>query len=797
MKFTLSWLRDHLATNASLEDILDVMTNAGLEVESVENPADELIDFSVAQIKSFEKHPDADKLNVCKVDTKDGELQIVCGAPNVRAKMWVAFAAMGTYIPGASFSLDKKPRKIRGVESSGMLCSSNELGLGDDADGIMDLEGKLKVGMPLADAVGLNDPVIDFEVTPNRPDWLGVLGIARDLAAAGAGKFNPAPIKPVLAGTPCEVDFDTEHAEACPVFFGRTIKGVKNGPSPDWMQARLKAVGINPKNMLVDVTNYVSLDRCRPLHAYDVAKLTGKVVARLGQKGEKLSALDGNTYDVTENMCVISDESGVIGLAGVMGGETTAVSDETVDIFLESAYFDPDRTARTGRATGIISDARYRFERGVDKEGALEGLELATRLILDHCGGEASEFVMAGAVPVKQEPVQFYTKDVKRLTGVEVKASELRKITKDLGFEAEDTGEAWYMTVPSWRHDIQLSADLVEEIIRIKGFAALDAVSLERPDGGVSQVLTEAQRRVRTGRRTMAALGYLETVTWSFVSEAEAKLFGGTEKSLQVANPVASDLGWMRPSILPNLIKAAQRNADFSQRDIRLFEAGPIYKNDGPKDQRRYLSGLVRPEALRHWKATGGAFDLYDLKADIFALLTALGQEPGKLLVMEAVRPHWHPGRGATLRLGPKNTIVEFGELHPGVLKKMDIDGRLLAFEMNIDALPLPKSKGVKTKPVLEKLDLTPIRRDFAFIVNENLAASDLVKSVMGAEKKLIAAVDLFDVYQGQGVDPGFKSLAIEVTIQPNTGALTDKEIDAISAKVVKAAEKVGGVLRG
>lgn len=798
MKFTYSWLQDHLLTKATLDELLDAMTNAGLEVESVENPAKELAAFTMAKVKKFEKHPDADKLNVCEVETKDGTLQIVCGAPNVRKGMWAVYAPLGTYIPGLDLKLDSKPRKIRGVESHGMLCSAAELNMGDDHNGILDLKGSFSVGEPAANALGADDPVIDFEVTPNRPDWLGTLGIARDLAATGLGKFNPMPIKPVAGSFPCPVEVRTEAPEACPVFVGRVIRGVKNAPSPDWMQARLKAVGINPKNMLVDVTNYISLDRARPLHAYDVSKLQGAVVARLGKEGESFLGLDEKEHTITEDMCVIADDSGVIGLGGVMGGMSTGSSEDTTDVFIESAYFDPDRTARTGRTTGIISDARYRFERGIDPASVHEGIELATQLILEVCGGEASDITVAGAIPEPQTPVLFNHADVKRLTGVEVKAADLRKIVKDLGFDVEDSGEAWYVKVPSWRHDISQSADMVEEVIRIKGFDALPLTSLPAPEGGVSQVLTDTQRRVRTGRRVLAARGFLETVTWSFVSTEHAKLFGGGAEALHVANPVASELNCMRPSLLPNLITAAQRNADFSQRDIRLFEAGPFYLGDGPDDQRRSLTGLVRPETVRHWQ--GGAansYDVYDAKADVFALIEALGQDPSKLMVMEPTADHWHPGRAASLRLGPKNAVTHFGEVHPGVLQKLDVDGRMLAFEVVLDVLPVKKASGTKTKPVLDKLDLTPVRRDFAFVVDENLPAGDLVKAVSGADKAFITSVDLFDVYAGKGIDEGHKSLALEVTIQPKDETLSDKQIEAIAAKVVKAAGKVGGVLRG
>ncbi|MAI91166.1 phenylalanine--tRNA ligase subunit beta [Ponticaulis sp.] len=797
MKFTVSWLQDHLLTKASMEELLDAMTNAGLEVESVENPAEALSEFTVAHVKSVTKHPDADKLNICEVDTKDGMKTIVCGAPNVSEGMYAVYAPLGTYIPGLDFALDKKPRKIRGIESHGMMCSAKELEVSEENEGIMDLQGKLKVGQPLAEVLELDDPVIDFEVTPNRPDWLGVLGIARDLAAAGLGKFNPMPVKPVAGAYPCPVSVTIEAPDACPTFAGRMIRGVKNGPSPDWMQARLKSVGISPKNMLVDVTNYISLDRARPLHVYDVAKLEGGLTARLGKEGDKFLALDGKEYEPTEDMCVIADESGVVGLGGVMGGASTGVSDETTDVFIESAYFDPLRIARTGRATGILSDARYRNERGIDPESCLEGLELATRLIVEVCGGEVSDVTVAGAPPEKQAPVQFNIEDVKRLTGVEFKTSELRTIIKDLGGDIEDAGEAWYVAPPSWRRDLKQSADMVEEIIRIKGFAALPLTSLPEPEGGVSQVLTEAQRRVRAGRRLMAARGFLETVTWSFVSHAEAKQFGGGAKELVVDNPVASELDCMRPSILPNLIKAAQKNADFSQRNVRLFEAGPVYLGDGPKDQRRYISMIVRPETVRNWIGKEEPYDIYAAKADVFALLEAVGQDPTRLMVMEPVSDHWHPGRSATLRLGPKNVIAEFGELHPRALKALDVDGTMVGFEVNLDAIPVSRGTGTKTKPVLEKLDLTPIRRDFAFVVTDDVAAGDLVKAALGADKALITAVNVFDVYAGKGVEDGHKSIAIEVTIQPKDATLTDAQIDAVSQKIIKAMGKFGGTLRG
>ncbi|MEM9225445.1 MAG: phenylalanine--tRNA ligase subunit beta, partial [Pseudomonadota bacterium] len=505
MKFPLSWLMDYLATTDDLDDILSYMLKAGLEVEHVDNPGESLGAFSVCKVKAAEPHPDADKLRVCTVDTIDGEKQIVCGAPNARAGMTAIYAPLGAYIPGIDFSLDKKPRKIRGVESSGMMCSAKELNAGDDHDGIADLDDKYPLGMPAAEALGLDDPVIDFEVTPNRPDWLGVKGIARDLAAAGAGTFIDDNIKRVSGAFDCPIDIRIGNESACPVFAGIYLRGVKNGPSPDWMQARLKAVGIQPRSLLVDVTNYVSIDRARPLHAYDAAKLRGPVTARLGRLGEQLPALDGKTYDITPDMCVIADASGAIGLGGVMGGESTAVSEETTDVFLESAWFDPLRTARTGRQTRINSDARYRFERGVDPQSCRDGLNLAARLILDHGGGTASSMKIVGEPPAARRRVPFYTGDVLRLTGLKTKSAAMKKKLKTLGFIIEDAGDLWYLDPPSWRFDIEQSADLVEEIARLEGYDALPTLSLPAPEGGVKSQTTPVQNRVRTARRTLAS----------------------------------------------------------------------------------------------------------------------------------------------------------------------------------------------------------------------------------------------------------------------------------------------------
>ena len=737
MKFTLSWLNDHLATKATLDDILGLMLKAGLEVEEVEDPREKLAAFTVCKVKAAEPHPDADKLRVCTVDTVDGEKQIVCGAPNARAGMTAIYAPLGTFIPGLDFALDKKPRKIRGIESYGMMCSTKELEAGEDHDGIADLDESIALGTPAADALGLNDPVIDFEVTPNRPDWLGVQGIARDLAAAGAGRFLRTELKKVVGTKPCPVEIQLDAPEACPVFAGAVIVGVKNGPSPDWMQQRLKAVGIQPKSLLVDVTNYISLDRARPLHAYDAAKLSGPVVARLGRKGEKLAALDGKTYDISEEMCVIADDSGAIGLGGVMGGESTAVSDETVDVFIESAWFDPLRTARTGRATGIHSDARYRFERGVDPHSCMDGLNLAIALIVEYGGGVVSKPNLAGEAPVNTKKVTFYPADVERLTGLSVKPADMRRMLKDLEFGIEDAGDAWYLTPPTFRFDMEQSADIVEEVARLVGFDQLPTTSLPAPEGGVKAITTPMQARVRAARRVMASRGFLEAVSWSFMARDDAALFGKTSDA------------------------------------------------------------LVRPFNERHWQGTPAAYDSYAAKADLFAVLDALGQPGDRFQVAAPAQPHWHPGQAASLKLGPKVTVAHFGQLHPGVLKALDVDGPVYGFELNLNALPQMKAKNTKTKPVFERAELTPIRRDLAFVVDRAVPASDLVRHAQGADKKLITRVDVFDVYEGTGVPEGQKSVAFEMTLQPQE-KLKDEDIQALMDKVVASVAKgTGGVLRG
>ena len=801
MKFTLSWLKEHLDTDADVAAVADAMTMAGLEVEEVHDPIAALAPFTVARIVSAEPHPNADRLRVCQVDTVDGPKEIVCGAPNARAGLTTIYAPIGAFVPGLGVTLVEKP--VRGVVSNGMLCSASELELAGESDGILELADDLAVGTPAAGVFGA-EPVIDFEVTPNRPDWLGVAGIARDLAAASLGQLKTPSILPVPGTFPSPITVRIDAPEMCPVFAGRLIRGVKNGPSPEWLQRRLTAIGLRSINRLVDVTNLVAYDRCRPLHVYDAAKLVGsEIVVRAGQgapaagEAEQLSALDGKTYGVDPTMCLIADEGGerVIGLGGVMGGVSTGCSDETTDVFIESAWFNPILTAQTGRTLSLNSDAQYRFARGVDPASVLPGLELATRLILDLCGGEPSDLVVAGEAPADPAAFTFDPARVASLTGLALDDDRIAEILTRLGFEIV-RGTSWTVTPPSWRRDVEGPADLVEEVARIEGYGALPSTPL--PDLGAPSkgVLSPRQARVRTARRALAAMGYAEAVTWSFTKQSTAALFGGGDDSLRVENPIAADLDCMRPSALPNLIQAAARNAARGHADAALFEIGPIYLNDRPDGQRTVIAGLIAPRAARHWD-TAPEDALFGLKGDLMALLEALGAPVASLqLVQGQNRDWWHPGRSARLQLGPKTLIVEFGALHPRALKALDADAPMLAFEIVLDAVPEPRGAKSKARGPANLANLMPLTRDFAFLVEDGKAAGDLVRAVAGADKALIAGVSVFDVYRGAGVPEGMKSVALEVAIQPVEATLTEAEIESLSARIVDAAGKLGVTLR-
>ena len=796
MKFTLSWLADHIDTDAPVDKIADTLTAIGLEVESVEDKAKALAPFTVAYVVSAEKHPNADKLRVCIVDTGKEKLQVVCGAPNARAGMKGVFAHAGVTIPGTGVELKKS--SIRGVESNGMLCSEREMGLSQEHDGIIDLPEDAPVGEPFAKFMGLTDPVIEIKLTPNRPDCTGVRGVARDLAAAGIGHFKPdQPVKitprfnnPVAIG----LHFDEATQNACPVFAGRLVRGVKNGPSPAWLQQRLKSVGLRPISTLVDITNLMSLDRARPLHVYDADKLSGEIHARLARKGEKLVALDGKTYEPDEEMCVIADDNGVLGLGGVMGGETTGVSETTTNVFIESAYFDPVRTARTGRELGIVSDARYRFERGVDPEYVVPGLDLATKLIVDLCGGEPSDVTVAGRVPDTKREITFDPALVEKLCGVKMHQAEALSILDRLGFR---TVVGTRVIVPSWRPDVHGPADLVEEVVRIAGFDKIPSTPLPRPSTVPLPVLTPMQKRVRAAKRTLAARGLYEAMTWSFVSKAQAALFGGVPDALLVANPISSDLDAMRPSVLPGLLAAAQRNAARGLKDLGMFEVGPQFTGPEPGEQLTAATGIRIGNGPRTWTKAAWTPDVFQAKADVLAVLESCGFAPDSAQTTTDAPAWYHPGRSGALRLGPKNVLAFFGELHPRILAAFDLTGPVAAFEVMLETLPTPKAKPSKAKAKLELSEFQAVERDFAFVVDAKVAAAEVVKAAMSVDRVLVESVNVFDIYEGQGVDPGKKSLAITVRLQPRAGTMAEAEIETVSSKIVGAVAKAtGGKLR-
>ncbi len=793
MKFSLSWLKSHLDTDADIQAVADTLNRIGLEVEGIENPAEKLKGFTVARVLTAAPHPQADKLQLLTVDQGDGvPLQVVCGAPNARAGLIGVFGREGAVVPANGMVLRKAA--IRGVESNGMMCSSRELELGDDHDGIIELPADAPVGTAFSDYAQLNDPVIDVAVTPNRQDCMGVRGIARDLAAAGLGTLKPLSVAPVAGQFPCPTEIRTDDAEGCPAFYGRVIKGVTNGASPAWMQARLKSAGQRPISALVDITNYVMLDHGRPSHAYDLAKLTGAVVARRARDGEMVTALNGKQYALTSAMTVIADDSGVHDIAGIMGGEHSGCSEATTDVLLEVAYFTPEHIARTGQALGLTSDARTRFERGVDPAFLDDGLEIITALIIDICGGTASDVVRAGAPPVETRSLSYDPAHCTRLGGIEVPAEQQAAILKSLGFGVDAN---WSVTIPSWRRDMDGSADLVEEVTRIVGFDHVPSAPLPRAEGVAKPTATPMQKVERRVRRTAAARGLNEAITWSFLPESAAAAFGGGEWSL--ANPISEDLKVMRPSLLPGLLMAAQRNADRGASSVRLFEIGRRYfrKNDGTSDERLTLGLLLGGDKTPRGWASGKAsrFDAFDVKAEVLALLAAAGAPTDNLQVMGDAGTYYHPGQSATLRLGPKTVLAAFGMLHPATAKAFDLAGPAAVAEIFLDAIPAKRSTGFMRAPFTPPT-LQAVTRDFAFLAPDALAAGDLVRTVKGADKAHIVAARLFDRFTGAGVPDGQVSLAVEVVLQPAEKSFTDAELKAISDAVVAAAAKVGAVLR-
>ena len=796
MKFTLGWLKAHLDTDASLKEITDTLTMIGLELEGVEDRAAKLAPFKVGYVVEAKQHPDADRLRVCIVDTGSARVQVVCGAPNARTGMKGVFAPAGTVIPGTGDLL--KPGIIRGQASNGMLCSAREMGLGEDHDGIIDLPADAPVGEPFAKVLGLDDPIIDIAVTPNRADCLGVRGIARDLAAAGLGKLKPRVIQPVPGKfkSPIGVRFDLPDntRDACPLFIGRYIRGVKNGPSPKWLQERLTAIGLRPISALVDITNFFTVDVDRPLHVFDADAVAKDIIVRLAKPGETLAALNGKSYTLSGEETVIADTDSALGLGGVIGGEPSGCTEKTVNVFVEAALFDPIRTAMTGRRHQILSDARYRFERGLDVAAVAEGMEAATRMLQELCGGEASELVVTGTAPEWKRSYTLRPDRIHALGGVDVPLDRAVAILGDLGFAVARQDSALSVTPPPWRGDVQGEADLVEEVIRIHGFDKIPALPLQRENAMPVVALTPQQRRSRDARRALAGFGLTEAVTFSFLPRAHAALFGGDNPALLLANPISADLDMMRPSLLPNLLLAAKRNADRGVGDSSLFEVGPQYGDDTPTGQRQVAAGLrVGQSGPRHWGAKPRPVDALDAKGDALALLSSLGLSIENVQVATEAPQWYHPGRSGALKLGPKTVLATFGELHPRVLAALDVKGPAVAFELFLDALPAPKAKDSKARPLLRLSAFQPVERDFAFVLDASVSADQVIRAARGADKALVSAVSVFDVYQGKGVPEGKKSLAIAVRLQPTARTLTDAEIDSVGQKIVAAVVKATG----
>lgn len=799
MKFTLSWLKDHLETEAPIDDILYALTDLGLEVEGVEDRGAKLADFTIGKIMSAEKHPDADRLRVCQVDTDEGMKQIICGAPNAREGITVVVAKPGVYVPGLDITIGVG--KIRGIESFGMMASESEMELSDEHDGIIELDNG-EVGQSFVDWLAANDPakvdpVIEIAITPNRPDALGVRGIARDLSARGLGRLKPAQ-EVHYDGTfscPLSVSIDDDTLDQCPVFFGRVIRGVKNGPSPEWLQDCLRAIGLRPISFLVDVTNFFTFDQNRPLHVFDADKIAGNALRiHKAKGGETITGLDDKEYTLVDGMTVISDDNGIESIGGIMGGAASGCTEETVNVFVEAAYFDPVRTAYTGRALKINSDARYRFERGIDPEFTPQGVELATQMIMEHAGGEASDVVIAGAIPDVARAYKLDAARVQSLVGMEIPESTQRQTLTALGFKLE--GDMAH--VPSWRPDVQGEADLVEEVARIASLTKLQGRPLPRLTDGVPKpVMTPIQRRLVAARRTAAALGYNECVSYSFIDQASATLFGGGTDVTMLENPISADMSHMRPALLPALLQAAARNQARGFADMALFEVGTVFDGGEPGEEHLQVSGLlIGRTGPKDVHGASRDVDVFDAKADAEAVLAAIGA-PAKVQINRGAPEWWHPGRHGMICLGPKKVMGVFGEVHPRILAAMNVKGPAMAFTIYPEQIPLPRKSGA-SRGAMDISDLQAVERDFAFVVDSDVDALALVNAAAGADKALIDGVRVFDEFIGGSLGEGKKSLAITVRLQPRDGNLKDKDIEALSAKVIeKVTKATGGVLRG
>lgn len=799
MKFTINWLKEHLDTSASLNEILEALTMAGLEVEEVHNPGQDLHAFPIVDVLEAAPHPNADRLKVLKVNTGSQTVTVVCGDPTVEVGTKGVLARPGVYVPGLDITM--KVSKIRGIESHGMMCSAKELNLGEDAAGIIKLDQEAPVGTPYADYAQMDDPQIEIAITPNRGDCLGVRGIARDLAATGIGTLKPFPIEPVKGtfANPYPAEINTNEPKACPLFVSRLIKGVVNKPSPQWLQRKLEAVGVRSISALVDVTNLLAYELGRPMHVFDADKIEGTLQVRFAKEGETIKALDENTYTLKESMITIADKKKVLSIAGIMGGEDSGCTDQTTNVVIESAIFDADSIAQTGRSLNILSDSRYRFERGVDAEMVIPAMERATQLILELCGGDPSEITISGEVPKMDRQIKLNPQRVKSLGGVEVSQDRCAEILNQLGFSVEKRDEGLWVNVPSWRHDIHIEVDLVEEIMRIHGYDQIPMIPFSSLKESESVTTREEKIREKwtwTCRKILTERGLNEALTWSFLSEKQAKLFGGQPEELVIENPISTELSVMRPSLIPQLLEASQRNYDRGQQDLHLFEIGAQYKDSSPSGQVQAVSGLrLKTEPAKHWAGTPRVCDVFDVKGDVISLLTACGVDMKSVQTIEIGPDAYHPGRSAAFCLGPKNVLAYFGELHPKIQKEMDLDVGVVMFEVFLSHIPVAKRD--KDKGPLEISPFQAVERDFAFVVNENTPAELLLKTAQKVDKVLIKDVRLIDVYQGEHVEQDKKSIAIGIKLQSMEKTLTDQEIQDVSDKVIHEVTSVtGGALR-
>lgn len=797
MKFTLNWLKEYLDTNATLEQVSEKLTALGLEVEGITDRAEIYKGFVIAHVVEADQHPNADRLKQCLVNTGTEQLQVVCGAPNVRKGLNVVFALPGTTIPSNGMVLKKS--SIRGVDSNGMICSDAELKLSEESNGIRELPSDAPIGLDFAKYMGFTDPVIEINLTPNRADAAGVYGIARDLAAAGLGKLKPIASQPVPGGFASPIKVTIDDSKACPVFMGRMIRNVKNGPSPKWLQDYLTAIGSRSISALVDITNFMCIGMNRPLHVFDADKLNGDITVRLAKPGEKFTDLKENERELNDHTIVVADKNGPLAMGGVIGGLHSGCTEETVNVFLEAAYFDPSFIRRTGKEFGIDSDAKYRFERGIDPAFTSAGIEIATRMILDACGGEPSHVVVAGNPPNWKRNIQYNPQAVKNLGGMDVSTPEQMDILMSLGFEIRDRKDDLLdVSPPSWRNDVDGQADLVEEILRLKSYDAIPAVSIHSADAVPKPALTLEQKRLADLRRLAAIRGLSEAVTWSFLSQRAHDAFSYPDrKTARIANPISIDLGIMRHAQLPNLLDAAKRNADRKLENAALFEVGSVFFGTGPSDQPTVLSGIrTNKKNAATWQDKGKPVDFFDAKEDVWSLLSQAGLNPDALTV-SAEAPHWyHPGQSGAVRLG-KNIVAQFGVLHPKILKDWGIDFAVVAFEIFTENLPPLKAKKSSTKGSLVLNPLQAVTRDFAFVVANTVNSDAILKAAKNVDKNLITNVSLFDVYAGKGVAEDHRSLAFTVTLQPQNATLTDADIEGVSKNIVAAVEKVGGQLRG